>query len=52
MEQKNYTLYELEQSFKELEAKEDEANKVVMDINALKLKNKNLKRRLKMQAVI
>lgn len=46
MEQKNYTLYELEQSFKELEAKEDEANKVVMDINALKLKNKNLKKKI------
>lgn len=46
MEQKNYTLYELEQSFKELEAKEDEANKIVMDINALKLKNKNLKKKI------
>ena len=41
MESKNYTLYELEQSFKELEKKEDEANNIVMDINALKLKNKN-----------
>ena len=46
MEQKNYTLYELEQSFKELEAKEDEANNIVMDINALKLKNKNLKKKI------
>ena len=46
MEQKNYTLYELEQSFKELEQKEDEANNIVMDINALKLKNKNLKKKI------
>lgn len=46
MEQKNYTLYELEQSFKELEVKEDEANKIVMDINALKLKNKNLAKKI------
>ena len=46
MEQRNYTLYELEQSFKELESKENEANKLVMDINALKLKNKNLKKKI------
>ena len=46
MESKNYTLYELEQSFKELEKKEDEANNIVMDINALKLKNKNLKKKI------
>lgn len=46
MEEKNYTLYELEKSYKELETKEDEANKIVMDINALKLKNKNLKKKI------
>lgn len=46
MEEKNYTLYELEKSYKELENKEDEANKIVMDINALKLKNKNLKKKI------
>ena len=46
METKNYTLFELEQSFKELEAKEDEANNIRMDINALKLKNKNLKKKI------
>ena len=46
IEQKNYTLYELEQSFKELEIKENEANNIVMDINALKLKNKNLKKKI------
>lgn len=46
MEEKNYTLYELEKSHKELETKEDEANKIVMDINALKLKNKNLKKKI------
>lgn len=46
MEQKNYTLYELEQSFKELEKREDEVNNIVMDINALKLKNKNLRKKI------
>ena len=46
LEERNYTLYELEQSFKELLVKEEEANKIVMDINALKLKNKNLKKKI------
>ena len=46
MEEKNYTLYELEKSYKELESKENQANKIVMDINALKLKNKNLKKKI------
>lgn len=46
LEEKNYTLYELEQSFKELEEKEEKLKEIVMDINALKLKNKNLKRKI------
>ncbi len=46
IEKKNYTLYELEQSFKELEEKEEIVNNIVMDINALKLKNKNLKKKI------
>lgn len=46
LEERNYTLYELEQSYKELEVKEEEANHIVMDINALKLKNKNLKKKI------
>lgn len=46
LEEKKYTLYELEKSYKELEAKENEANKIVMDINALRLKNKNLNKKI------
>ena len=46
MEDRNYTLYELEESFKEYEQKEEEIKNLVMDINALKLKNKNLKKRI------
>lgn len=46
LEEKNYTLFELEQSFKELETKEEIIKKLVMDINALKLKNKNLKKKI------
>ncbi len=46
MEDRNYTLYELEQSFKEVEEKEEEVKNIVMDINALKLKNKNLKKKI------
>ena len=46
IEKRNYTLYELEQSFKELEEKEEIVNNIVMDINALKLKNKNLKKKI------
>lgn len=46
LEERNYTLYELEQSYKELEEKEENAKKMVMDINALKLKNKNLKKKI------
>ena len=43
---KNYTLDELIDSYKELETKENEKKNLVMDINAQKLKNKNLKRKL------
>ncbi len=46
LEERNYTLYELEQSYKELEEKQEEIKKKVMDINALKLKNKNLKKKI------
>lgn len=46
LKEKNYTLYELEQSFKELEKKEEEVTNLIMDINALKLKNKNLKKKI------
>ena len=47
LEDKNYTLYDLEQSFKELEEKEEKNKNMVMDINALKLKNKNLVKKIK-----
>ena len=46
LEERNYTLYELEQSYKELEEKEENAKKMVMDINALKLKNKNMQKKI------
>lgn len=46
VKQRNYTLDELIESFKELEKKENEKKNIIMDINALKLKNKNLKRKL------
>ena len=46
LSEKNYTLDELIDSYKELESKEKEKKNIVMDINALKLKNKNLKRKL------
>ncbi len=46
LEQKNYTIFELENSFKEAEEKEEQAKKLLMDINALKLKNKNLKKKI------
>ena len=45
-ENKKYTIHDLEQSFKELEKLEEDAKKIVMDINALKLKNKNLKKKI------
>ena len=46
LEEKNYTLFELEESFKELEEQEEKNKNLVMDINALKLKNKNLKKKI------
>ena len=46
LEERNYTLYELEQSYKELEEQEEKAKNLIMDINALKLKNKNLKKKI------
>ena len=46
LQERNYTIYELEESFKELEQKEEENKNKIMDINALKLKNKNLKKKI------
>ena len=46
LSEKNYTLDELIDSFKQLELKENQKKNIVMDINAIKLKNKNLKRKL------
>ena len=42
----NYTLEELIQSYKEYELKENELKNIIMDINALKLKNKNLEKKI------
>ena len=46
LSEKNYTLDELVKSFKELQDMETEQKNTVMDINALKLKNKNLKKKI------
>jgi len=46
IEDRNYTLDELVVSFKELEIMENNKKNIVMDINALKLKNKNLKKKI------
>ena len=46
LEERNYTIFELEQSYKELEKIEEKNNDLIMDINALKLKNKNLKKKI------
>ena len=46
LENRNYTLEELVESFKELEKIENDKKNIVMDINALKLKNKNLKKKI------
>ena len=46
LEERNYTIFELEQSYKELEQIEEKNNNLIMDINALKLKNKNLKKKI------
>ena len=47
LEERNYTLVELEESFKELEKQEEIEKSIIMDINALKLKNKNLTKKIK-----
>ena len=41
-----YTLDELVMSFKELELLENNEKNIILDINAIKLKNKNLKRKI------
>ena len=46
LEERNYTIFDLEQSFKELEEIDEKNNNLIMDINALKLKNKNLKKKI------
>lgn len=46
LKEKNYTLDELIDSYKELEKKDNKKKDFIMDINAQKLKNKNLKRKL------
>ena len=46
VENRNYTLDELVASFKQLEEFENQKKNIVMDINALKLKNKNLKKKI------
>ena len=46
VEKRNYTLDELIISFKELEIAENSKKNTVQDINAIKLKNKNLKRKI------
>ena len=46
IENRNYTLDELVSSFKELDNLENEKKNIVMDINALKLRNKNLKKKI------
>lgn len=45
-EDRNYTLDELVISFKELEVEENSKKNIVQDINAIKLKNKNLKKKI------
>ena len=42
----NYTIEELIETYKKLEVKENEIKDQVMDINALKLKNKNMKKKI------
>ena len=46
IEEKSHTLDELIMSFKELELIENKKKNAVQDINALKLKNKNLKKKI------
>ena len=46
IENRNYTLDELIMSFKDLEIAENGMKNIVQDINAIKLKNKNLKKKI------
>ena len=46
IENRNYTLDELIMSFKDLEIEENSMKSLVQDINAIKLKNKNLKKKI------
>ena len=46
IEDRNYTLDELIMSFKELEITENSMRNIAQDINAIKLKNKNLKKKI------
>ena len=46
VEKENYTIEELIQNYKELEEKENNLKNILMDINALKLKNKNLTKKI------
>ena len=46
IEKDNYTLEELIQNYKEYEEKENNLKNIIMDLNALKLKNKNLEKKI------
>ena len=46
IENRNYTLDELIMSFKDLEIEENSMKNIVQDINAIRLKNKNLKKKI------
>ena len=46
VENRNYTLDELIMSFKDLEIADNSKKNIVQDINAIKLKNKNLKKKI------
>ena len=46
VENRNYTLDELIMSFKDLEITDNNKKNIVQDINAIKLKNKNLKKKI------
>ncbi len=43
---RNYTIEELIENYKELQEKEDKLKNVIMDINAIKLKNKNMAKKI------
>ncbi|MBR3002355.1 MAG: hypothetical protein IKF38_02150 [Clostridia bacterium] len=46
VEKENYTIDELIQNYKDLQNKEENLKNLLMDINALKLKNKNLTKKI------